>query len=206
MAVSVSVRRMPRTSAASSGCWDSTEPRPDLIELVRHRPPGRALDLGCGTGASARYLAGQGWDAVGVDFSPEAIAVARSRAAAAGSSARFAVGDVTRLREAGLEGSFDLVIDVGCYHAVPAGLRDAYATELAAVTRAGTDLYIAGIADPPAAWRLLRAAGVTADDLRRHFGADFELAGEQPVNPAGRARGFVRYHLIRKAPSRAAAA
>ena len=81
---------------------DSTEPRPDLIELVRHRPPGRALDLGCGTGASARYLAGQGWDAVGVDFSPEAIAVARSRAAAAGSSARFAVGDVTRLREAGL--------------------------------------------------------------------------------------------------------
>ena len=186
--------------------WDSAEPRPDLVELIRHRPPGRALDVGCGTGANTRYLAAQGWDATGVDFSPEPIAMARSRAAAAGSAARFVAGDVTRLRETGIEGGFDLVIDVGCYHAVPAGLRDAYATELAAVTRAGADVYLAGIAAPPVTWRLLRAPGVTADDLRRHFGAEFEFADAQPAGPAGRARGFVRYHLVRKAPGRVAVA
>ena len=90
------------------------------------------------------------------------------------------------------------MIDVGCYHAVPAALRDAYGTEVAAVTRPGADLYIAGIADPPATWRLLRAPGVTADDLRRHFGPEFELVDAQKAGPVGRAGGFVRYHLIRK--------
>src|SRR5271165_1238037 len=107
--------------------WDRPEPSAELTRLVQGRPPGRALDLGCGTGAATIYLAGQGWDATGVDFVPEAIAAARARAAASGSSARFTVGDVTRLREAGVRGEFDLVIDIGCYHAVPAPLRDAYA-------------------------------------------------------------------------------
>jgi SAM-dependent methyltransferase len=180
--------------------WDSTQPRPELTELTRGRPPGRALDLGCGTGTDAIYLAGQGWQAVGVDFVPEAIATARSRAAASGSSASFAVGDVTRLREAGVRGDFDLVIDIGCYHAIPVRLRDSYATEVAAVTRPGADLYLAGISDPPTAWRLLGARGVSAGDLRRRFGADFSLADEQPAGPAGRAGSLVLYHLIRKDP------
>ena len=180
--------------------WDNTEPRPELTELTRARPPGRALDLGCGTGTDAIYLAGQGWEAVGVDFVPEAIATARSRAAASGSSASFAVGDITRLREAGIRGDFDLVIDIGCYHAIPTRLRDSYATEVAAVTRPGADLYLAGISDPPATWRLIGARGVSADDLRRRFGADFSLADEQAAGPVGRAGSLVLYHLIRKDP------
>ena len=45
--------------------WDSTEPRP---ELVKGRAPGRALDIGCGTGSDVLYLASLGWDATGVDF------------------------------------------------------------------------------------------------------------------------------------------
>ena len=81
--------------------WDSTEPTPGLTELMQHRPPGRALDIGCGTGTNTLYLARQGWDAAGVDYVPGAIATARSRAAASGSAARFTTADVTRLREAG---------------------------------------------------------------------------------------------------------
>ena len=135
-----------------------------------------------------------------MDFVPEAIATGRSRAAASGSSASFAVGDVTRLREAGVRGDFDLVIDIGCYHAIPARLRDSYAAEVAAVTRPGADLYLAGISDPPATWRLLGARGLSADDLRRHFGADFSLADEQPAGPVGRAGSLVLYHLVRKDP------
>lgn len=64
--------------------WDSAEPRPELAGVIRGRP-GRALDLGCGIGTDAIYLARQGWEAVGVDFVPEAIETARSRAAASGS-------------------------------------------------------------------------------------------------------------------------
>jgi SAM-dependent methyltransferase len=175
--------------------WDSTEPRPELKGLLQDRPPGRALDLGCGTGTDAIYLAKQGWDVVGVDFVPEAIATASARAA--GSTASFVTGDVTRLRQAGVDGPFDLLIDIGCYHAIPAGRRDAYANEMAAVARPGADFYLAGVADPPAIWRLLGARGVSAGELRHRFGADFDLVDERTAGPVGRASHFVLYHLVR---------
>jgi len=184
--------------------WDSPEPRPELAELVRGRPPGRVLDLGCGTGSDVLYLASLGWEAVGVDFAPKAIQIARSRAAKSGSAAGFIVGDVTRLREAGVTGRFDLVIDVGCYHGIPGGRRDTYRASVAAVTEPGGDLYLAGISDPPATWRLLGAPGLSAGDVRRRFGADFDLVGEQTAGPVGRAGNFTVYHLVRK-PTNASA-
>jgi methylase of polypeptide subunit release factors len=106
--------------------WDSAEPQPELTQLVDGRRPGRALDLGCGTGANAIYLGRQGWDVIGVDFVPEAVATAKERALKALCQARFIVGDVTHLRQVGISGPFDLLVDIGCYHAIPGGLRDAY--------------------------------------------------------------------------------
>jgi SAM-dependent methyltransferase len=192
--------------------WDSDEPRLEVVELAGSRPPGRALDLGCGTGSNCLHLASLGWEAVGVDFTSKAIATAKSRAAASGSSASFVVGDVTRLREDGITGSFDLVVDIGCYHAIAASLRDAYRTEVAAVTRAGGDLYVAGISDPPATWRLLGAsAGVSAGEMTQRFGADFDLVDQRQVAPParppkrfiGRAVPLLLFHLVRKGPATA---
>ena len=182
--------------------WDSTEPRPELTKLAEGRAPGRALDLGCGTGSDVLSLASLGWDATGVDFVPRAIAAARSRAAASGSPASFTVGDVTRLRQAGVGGQFDLVIDIGCYHAIPASRRDASRDEVAAATRPGGDLYLAGVTTPPATWRLLGARGLSARDLHR-FGPDFELADQQTAGQIGRAGTFVFYHLVRRRPGTA---
>lgn len=71
---------------------------------------------------------------------------------------------------------------------------------MAAVTRPGGDFYVAGVCDPPATWRLLGARGVSADDLHRRFGADFDLADERTTGPAGRAGAFALYHLVRKRP------
>src|SRR5438132_11612963 len=51
--------------------WDSGVPPPELVEVVegpQALEPGRALDLGCGTGTNCIYLAEHGWDATGVDF------------------------------------------------------------------------------------------------------------------------------------------
>ena len=183
--------------------WDSVEPHREFERLVIGRRPGRALDLGCGTGTDALYLAQHGWDVVGVDFVPEAIETARKRAVDAGISPRFVVGDVTQLRQAGVEGPFDLIMDTGCYHGIAEGLRDAYAAEVAAAAGPGADFYVAGISDPPATWRVLGARGVSADDLRRHFGADFDLVDEQRTGGRGRVAHFVLYHLVRRqgAPS-----
>jgi SAM-dependent methyltransferase len=177
--------------------WDSDQPRAELKELVQGLRPGRALDLGCGTGTNVVYLAGQGWEAVGLDFVPRAIRAAEARALSAAVSARFVVGDVTQLRQAGIAGPFDLIIDIGCYHTVPEALRDSYATEVAAVTRPGADFYLAGISAPPASWRLLRASGLSPTEPVRRFGADFEIAAEQVVGTIGRG-DFVLYHLVRK--------
>ena len=122
-----------------------------------------------------------------MDFAPQAIAIARSRAAASDSSARFIAGDVTRLHEAGVRGKFDLVFDIGCYHGIPAGPRDAYVSEVAAVTKPGADLYLAGVPDPAPTWRLLGARGINAEDLRQRFGAYFNLVDEQKAGAIGRA-------------------
>lgn len=97
--------------------WDKG-PGPELVELVesgRIAPPadgGRAIDLGCGTGANILFLAERGWTGVGVDFSSVAISRASRDAADRGLAPRatFLVGDVTADRLEGADGPFDLVI------------------------------------------------------------------------------------------------
>ena len=111
------------------------------------------------------------------------------------------VSDVTRLRVAGVTGPFDLITDIGCYHAIPARLRDAYAREVAALARPGADLYLAGLTDPLALWRLFGARGITTDDLRHRFGHDFAQADQQAVGHTGHAAHFVVHHLTRKPAS-----
>ncbi|HUR81934.1 MAG TPA: class I SAM-dependent methyltransferase, partial [Thermoanaerobaculia bacterium] len=57
----------------------STTPAPLLVEAVRDLPPGRALDLACGTGRHAVWLAERGWEVIAIDASAEAIAALRER-------------------------------------------------------------------------------------------------------------------------------
>jgi trans-aconitate methyltransferase len=78
-----------------------------LIEAVAELAPGKALDLGCGSGQNAVWLAQRGWVVTAVDISPGAIAEARSAAAAAGVSIVFDVADITAWRPAS---RFDLVV------------------------------------------------------------------------------------------------
>src|SRR4051794_25238923 len=88
-------------------------PRHELVELVSsgRLPACRAIDLGCGTGANAIYLAQHGFDVTGLDFAGAALAKAEASAAVAGVTVRFVEGDLTALR-ADL-GSFDFLLDYG---------------------------------------------------------------------------------------------
>jgi SAM-dependent methyltransferase len=73
--------------------------------------------LGCGTGTNAITLALHGWQVVGVDFIGKAIRKARSKARQLGLRIDFHVSDVTRLDR--ISGSFDLILDIGCFHSLP---------------------------------------------------------------------------------------
>lgn len=108
--------------------WDTGVTPPEVVAFVQSHPPGRALDLGCGTGTNVIYLAQRGWLATGVDFVGRAIRQARRKARQAGVQVDFRQGDVTRLE--GLIGPFDLVLDIGCFHALPADGKAAYLENL----------------------------------------------------------------------------
>src|SRR3984893_15835263 len=88
----------------------------ELVEGANPIPPGRALDLGCGTGRNTLYLARHGWYALGIDMLGRAIDTTRSRAVGAAASARFVRGDVTRLSDLGIGDGYHLIVDSGCYY------------------------------------------------------------------------------------------
>ena len=72
----------------------SAEPNRFLVEELAGLPPGPALDLACGEGRNAIWLARRGWEVAGVDFSGVAIDKAGRMAAEAGVEARFVRADL----------------------------------------------------------------------------------------------------------------
>lgn len=98
--------------------WDSGMPSRSLVEMLEKKEikPCRVLELGCGTGTNAIYLAKAGFDVTGVDLSELAIKKAREKAEQEGVSVKFLLNDVTDLPDLG--GQFPLVFDRGTYHIV----------------------------------------------------------------------------------------
>lgn len=99
---------------------------PELSDLVESGQikPGRVIDLGCGTGREAIYLATQGFDVIGVDISPTAIGMAEKAATDQGVAVRFIVDDLTAMSK--VEGPFDLIVDYGALNDLNAEQRDGY--------------------------------------------------------------------------------
>lgn len=97
--------------------WDSGAPEPHLVDHLREHPlRGRALDVGCGTGTNAIWLARQGFEVVGIDLSPEAIAQAEAKLGEEPLACRFAVVDFLAADPGAVGRDFDLVFDRGCFH------------------------------------------------------------------------------------------
>ena len=104
--------------------WDTGISPPELIEFIQQHTPGRALDLGCGTGTNVITLAKHGWQVTGVDFAPRAIKIARKKARQNNATVDFHLGDVTHLDQ--IIGSFDLILDIGCFHSLSTKGRRGY--------------------------------------------------------------------------------
>lgn len=117
----------------------SVEPNRSLVAEVAGLAPGRALDLACGEGRNAVWLAERGWEVVGVDFSPVAIEKARALAAHRGVEVEWEVADLRRYEPPSR--AFDLVVVL--YLQMPAAeLHPVLGRAAAAVAPGGTILVV----------------------------------------------------------------
>ena len=115
--------------------WDTGISPSELMEAISGShalPPGRALDIGCGTGTNSLTLAKHGWQVLGVDFAEPAIAQAIIKAeneqqeiARVGGSVQFLCADITCLEAPSIP--YSLVFDLGCLNGIPYTLRSNYA-------------------------------------------------------------------------------
>lgn len=150
-------------------------------DRARHagRPIGRALDLGCGRGRFTPALAARGWDAVGVDLVPAAVAAARRNAPAA-ATLRYVRGDVTDLPALAL-GTFDLFVDIGCLQGLAPEQRAAVGRGVTAMANPGATLLLLQFG--PNRYRRL-IGGVSRAEIAEAFGA-WELLLAEPAPTGG---------------------
>ncbi len=116
------------------------EPNRFLVAETGGLPPGRALDLACGAGRNAVWLAQQGWAVTGVDFSDVGLANARSLAAERGVEVDWVQADL--LEWSPPESGFDLVVVL--YLQLPAEERRAVLRRAAGAVAPGGTLVVVG--------------------------------------------------------------
>jgi SAM-dependent methyltransferase len=124
--------------------WDTPETPSPLAEYVATNRPGAAVDLGCGTGAQARYLAAHGWRVTGVAFVARAIDLAIQADPQA--AVTWRVADVTRPSDVDpdgrLTGLCDLVLDNGCLHGLSENERAGWAATVGQLAAPGATLLV----------------------------------------------------------------
>lgn len=153
--------------------WDTNQTPPEVVDFVASHPPGRALDLGCGTGTNTLYLAAHGWHATGIDYVAQAIDTARHKADERGLHAIFLRGDVTHLEALPLTGPFDYFLDLGCLHSLQGDGLVRYATQVKKLAAPGATLMV--YASFPRRMSSGDLMGITDNDLRTLFAPEFQL-------------------------------
>jgi cyclopropane fatty-acyl-phospholipid synthase-like methyltransferase len=115
--------------------WDIGRPQKEFVALSRQGEIfGSVLDIGCGTGENALFLADEGHEVLGIDAVPAAIQQAKEKAAGRG-GVQFLVLDARDLLL--LNRQFDTVIDCGFFHTLSDEDRPVYVDNLAAVLPPG---------------------------------------------------------------------
>lgn len=129
--------------------WDTGRPDSHLIQTVTEIPisPCRALDVGCGTGESAIWLAQQGFKVTAIDLSETALNLSRKKTYAE----RCEFMQMDFLKASVLETNFGFVFDMGCFHVFHnAELRNQFAQKVSiCLVEKGLWLSISGSCDGP---------------------------------------------------------
>lgn len=155
--------------------WDIGRPQPVFVKLFRNDEikRGRILDVGCGTGENALFLAENGCSVVGVDIAHRAIGLAKEKVAKRHVSVDFFVCDVLTLDSCFREGEFDTVIDSGLFHALSDEQRPIFAEQLYRVLKGGGAYFMMCFSDKqPGEWGPRR---VSKEEIVRTFEPIFRV-------------------------------
>ena len=176
-------------------------PRSELVDLVEsgRLKPCRAVDLGCGSGANAVFLAEHGFHVTGVDFAASALAKAARLAEAAGVEVDWVEDDLTNLKH--VTGEFDLLVDYGALDDLGDQDRDRYVRQVTPLARPGASFLLWCFEWPPRWWEraVPFAMAMAPGEVDRRFGVDFEIervAGGQETNTFP--PGYAAYLMTRR--------
>ncbi len=178
--------------------------RAQTLAHVALKDSERVLDVGCGTGMLTRFAAlavNPVGEVVGIDPAPRMIAVARRKAARAGSRAQFRLGAIERLPFA--DNRFDVVLSSLMLHHLPPALKSDGLREVYRVLKPGGRLLVVDL-DRPANplwwlpfWPWL-AMPMIAECLRGAIPEYLNAAGFAPVAAVGRRFGLLTFWVAHK--------
>jgi len=148
-------------------------------ESGKSAPYGKALDIGCGSGAWGINLAKRGWDVTGVDIVEKALQRAKERVRKESVNVKLVKDDVTELNKIG--NGFDLLFDTGTFHGLTKAQKKAMGEAVDKV--AGEDATILLLVWDPK-WRGPLPGGASREEIETCFPAwkitDIELAADEP--------------------------
>lgn len=159
--------------------WDRDTPDEALVRWCDDAPPGRALDIGCGTGTHAVFLASRGRGVDAIDFSAPAVEATARRAGDARVDVTSLQADVFRYDAP----PYALVVDYGCMHNLDPETRAAYASRVAALTAPGGLFVLMALAPRwrVVDWRVLGPHHIPARVVGALFERDFTLEDSAEV-------------------------
>lgn len=157
--------------------WDARSPEPRLVALIERGviKPCATIDLGCGTGNEAIFLANRGFTVTGVDISEEAIREARRRAEEAGIERNFIASNVLEMP---LMGKFDFAIDRACFHFLDPEDHPKYLEKLNSILNPGAIFFLVISSDYETA---KGPHQFSKQDIREIFGRDFDIKSVELV-------------------------
>jgi cyclopropane fatty-acyl-phospholipid synthase-like methyltransferase len=164
------------TAYAGTPPWDIGRPQPEIVRLAEAGEMRRiVLDVGCGTGENALYLAGQGHSVVGIDLSPTAIEKAQRKAESRRQEekARFVIGDALNLEEE-LHMRFDSTIDCGLFHTFSDEMRHVFTRSLSSILKPGSTYFMLCFSErEPEEWGGPRR--ITQKEIRDTFSKGWKI-------------------------------
>ena len=156
--------------------WDIGRPQHAFVEAAE-AIRGRVIDIGCGTGDLALWLAGQGRTVTGVDFLEKPLESARQKAVQRGLTANFLQMDALAVGE--IPERFDAATDCGLFHTFDDDGRSAYVAALTRLLEPGARLFLLCFADAEPGEHGPRR--VSERDLREAFAAGWQVERIEPA-------------------------